>query len=260
MASLGRMVAGFAHEVNTPVGIAVGAASQSQELVAEIGRLIEQPEVSEDDLRQRMQMLDEASGLILGNLRRAAGMVQSFKRTAVDQTSEAEREFDLAEVIDDVLRSLKGLFKNTQITISLDCPQHLRVFGSAGALAQLLTNLLQNAHLHAFEDGSRPGTIQIRARTANDHVRLEFSDDGAGMDEATLQRAFEPFFTTRCGSGGSGLGLYIAYNMAAQGLGGSISCTSRQGQGTRFVVEFPQHGVAREAMNNENRTQAAERG
>lgn len=247
MASLGRMVAGFAHEVNTPVGIAVGAASQSQELVAELGRLIEQPEVSEDDLRQRMQMLDEASTLILGNLKRAAGMVQSFKRTAVDQTSEAEREFDLAEVIDDVLRSLKGLFKNTQIAISLDCPQPIRVFGSAGALAQLLTNLLQNAHLHAFEDGSRSGTIQIRARAANGQVHLEFSDDGAGMDEATLQRAFEPFFTTHRGSGGSGLGLYIAYNMTTQGLGGSISCTSRQGQGTRFVIEFPQHGAAREA-------------
>ncbi len=259
MASLGRMVAGFAHEVNTPVGVAVGAASQSQELVAELGQLIEQPEVSEDDLRRRIQMLDEASALILGNLRRAAGMVQSFKRTAVDQTSEVEREFDLAEVIDDVLRTLKGLFKNTRISISLDCPHPIRVFGSAGALAQLLTNLLQNAHLHAFEDGSRSGTVHIRARAANGLVHLEFSDDGAGMDEATLQRAFEPFFTTRRGSGGSGLGLYIAYNMTTQGLGGSISCTSRQGQGSRFVVEFPQHGVAREAANNEDRTQAAER-
>jgi signal transduction histidine kinase len=259
MASLGRMVAGFAHEVNTPVGVAVGAASQSQELVAELGHLIEQPEVSEDDLRQRLQMLDEASTLILGNLRRAAVMVQSFKRTAVDQTSEAEREFDLAEVIDDVLRSLKGLFKNTQISISLDCPAHLRVFGSAGALAQLLTNLLQNAHVHAYENGNRPGGIRIRARTANARVHIEFSDDGAGMDEATLRRAFEPFFTTRRGSGGSGLGLYIAYNMATQGLGGNISCTSRQGQGTRFDIEFPQHSVAREAAKHEDSTQAAGR-
>lgn len=252
MASLGRMVAGFAHEVNTPVGVAVGAASQSRELVAEIGRLIDQPEVSEDELRQRMLMLDEASSLILGNLRRAAGMVQSFKRTAVDQTSEAEREFELAEVIDDVLKSLKGMFKNTQIRIVVDCPQQLRVFGSAGALAQLLTNLLQNAHLHAYEDGSRPGVIQIRARTANDDVHLEFSDDGAGMDEATLRRAFEPFFTTRRGAGGSGLGLYIAYNMATQGLGGTISCTSREGQGTRFVIEFPRRSVVREAATNED--------
>ncbi len=254
MASLGRMVAGFAHEVNTPVGVAVGAASQSRELVAEIGRLIEQPEVSEDDLRQRLQMLDEASSLILGNLRRAAGMVRSFKRTAVDQTSEAEREFDLAEVIDDVLKSLKGIFKNTQIRILVDCPPQLRVFGSAGALAQLLTNLLQNAHLHAYEDGSRSGVVHIRAGTANDQIHIEFSDDGAGMDEATLRRAFEPFFTTRRGSGGSGLGLYIAYNMATQGLGGAISCTSRQGQGTRFIIEFPRHSAVREAASNEDHT------
>lgn len=260
MASLGRMVAGFAHEVNTPIGVAVGAASQSQELVADLGRLIDQPEVTEEDLRQRLQMLDEAAGLTLGNLRRAASMVQSFKRTAVDQTSEAEREFDLAEVIDDVLKTLNNLFKNTPIQIVVDCPQEMRLFGSAGALQQLLTNLLQNSHLHAFADGSAAGTIRIRcARTEQGHVRIEFSDDGAGMDEATLSRAFEPFFTTRRGSGGSGLGLYIAYNIATQGLGGSIGCTSRPGQGTQFVIEFPQHSAAREAADNENSTQAAGR-
>jgi signal transduction histidine kinase len=259
MASLGRMVAGFAHEVNTPVGIAVGAASQSRELVAELGRLIDQPEVSEDDLRQRLQMLGEASTLTLDNLRRAAGMVQSFKRTSVDQTSEAEREFDLAEVIDDVLTTLRNVFKTTQISISVDCPHDIRLFGAAGALQQLLTNLLQNSHLHAYDNGSGAGQIHIRAQAANGRVRLEFSDDGAGMDAATLEHAFEPFFTTRRGSGGSGLGLYIAYNMATQGLGGSIGCDSRPGQGTRFVIEFPVHRAAREAAEHEDHSQAAGR-
>ncbi|OHC67682.1 MAG: hypothetical protein A3H93_08630 [Rhodocyclales bacterium RIFCSPLOWO2_02_FULL_63_24] len=259
MASLGRMVAGFAHEVNTPVGIAVGAASQSQELVAEIGRLIDQPEVSEEELRLRMAMLDEASALALGNLRRAASMVQSFKRTAVDQTSEAEREFDLAEVIDDVLKTLQSIFRNTKIRVIVDCPGDIHVFGSAGALQQLLTNLLQNSHLHAYQDGSAAGEIHIRARAGGGHVRIEFSDDGAGMAADTLEHAFEPFFTTRRGSGGSGLGLYIAYNMATQGLGGSISCTSQPGRGTRFAVEFPQHSAAREAADHEDRTQAAGR-
>ncbi|MDZ4251895.1 MAG: DUF3365 domain-containing protein [Sulfuritalea sp.] len=259
MASLGRMVAGFAHEVNTPVGVAVGAASQSQDLVAEIGRLIEQPEVGEDDLRQRLTLLDEAATLTLGNLRRAASMVQSFKRTAVDQTSEADREFDLAEVIDDVLKTLRSMFRKTRIGITVDCPHDIRVFGSAGALQQLLTNLLQNSHLHAYANGSGAGEIHIRARTAAGAVRIEFSDDGAGMAAATLEHAFEPFFTTRRGSGGSGLGLYIAYNMATQGLGGSIGCSSQPGQGTRFVVVFPQHSTAREAADHEDRTQAAGR-
>lgn len=259
MASLGRMVAGFAHEVNTPVGVALGAASQSQELVAELGRLIEQPEVGEDDLRQRLTMLDEAAALTLGNLRRAAGMVQSFKRTAVDQTSEAEREFDLGEVIDDVLKTLQSLFRTTPIRVTVDCPQNIRVFGSAGALQQLLTNLLQNSHLHAYDNGTAAGEIHIRAGAADGKVRIEFSDDGAGMAAATLEHAFEPFFTTRRGFGGSGLGLYIAYNMATQGLGGSIGCSSRPGQGTRFVVVFPQHSAAREAADHEDRTQAAGR-
>lgn len=259
MASLGRMVAGFAHEVNTPVGVAVGAASQSRELVAELGCLIDQAEVNEDDLRLRLKMLDEASALTLGNLRRAASMVQSFKRTAVDQTSEAEREFDLAELIDDVLKTLQSLFRNTQIRISVDCPPDIRLFGSAGALQQLLTNLLQNSHLHAYEDGRRAGQIHIRARTGGGTVRIEFSDDGAGMEVATLAHVFEPFFTTRRGSGGSGLGLYIAYNMATQGLGGSIACTSQPGHGTRFDIEFPQHSAAQEPADHEDRTQAAGR-
>lgn len=257
MASLGRMVAGFAHEVNTPVGVAVGAASQSAELVGELRRLIEQPEVTEEELQQRLQMLDEASALALSNLRRAAGMVRSFKRTAVDQTSEAEREFDLAEVIDDVLKTLQHLFKNTAIRISVDCPRNIRLFGLAGALQQLLTNLLQNSHVHAYADGTGSGEIRLRARMADGQVRIEFSDDGAGMDAATLEHAFEPFFTTRRGSGGSGLGLYIAYNLAVQGLGGSISCTSKPGQGSRFVIEFPQQRAAGEAVKHEDRTQTA---
>lgn len=243
MASLGRMVAGFAHEVNTPVGVAVGAASQSRDLVAEIGGMIDQPEVREEDMRNRLQLLGEASALALSNLRRAASMVQSFKRTAVDQTSEAEREFELAEVIDDVLKTLQSLYKNTQIRIDVDCPREIRLFGSAGALQQLLTNLLQNSHLHAYANGTATGLIQIRARVADGAARIEFSDDGAGMNAQTLERAFEPFFTTRRGSGGSGLGLYIAYNMATQGLGGRIVCTSQPGQGTRFVVEFPQYST-----------------
>lgn len=254
MASLGRMVAGFAHEVNTPVGIAVGAASQSRELVAELNRLIDQPEVGEDELRQRLKLLDETSALSLGNLRRAAGLVQSFKRTAVDQTSEAEREFELGELIDDVLKTLHSLFKGSSIRIAVDCPQGIRVFGAAGALQQLLTNLLQNSHLHAYANGTGAGEIRIRAQLVDGLVHLEFSDDGAGMDAATLARAFEPFFTTRRGSGGSGLGLYIAYNMTTQGLGGSIVCSSRVGEGTRFVIEFPQRSAAAEAAEHENHT------
>lgn len=240
MASLGRLVAGFAHEVNTPVGVAVGAASQSRQLVGELGRLVEQEEVNEDDLRQRLALLDETTALELANLRRAAAMVQSFKRTAIDQESESERIYNLAELIEDVTKTLSNAFKNGPIRIEVDCPADIAMFGPAGRLEQVFTNLLQNSRLHAFADGTQAGLIRIQARRRESTIRIEFTDDGAGMDSTTQQRAFEPFYTTRRGSGGSGLGLYLVYNLVNQGLGGSIACRSKPGAGTHFTIELPE--------------------
>ena len=239
MASLGRMVAGFAHEVNTPVGVAVGAASQSRELVADLGALLSKEEVTESELRERLQLLDETSQLALSNLKRAAGMVQSFKRTAVDQASEAERDYDMQELVGDVLKGLHNTFKNTPITIDTDIAQDLHLYGPAGLLEQLLTNLLQNSRMHAFADGTRAGRIHIKIRADETSVYIHYADDGAGMDAATLAHAFEPFYTTRRGTGGSGLGLYIAYNLVSRGLRGNISCHSQPGKGTLFDIEFP---------------------
>ena len=238
MASLGRMVAGFAHEVNTPVGVAVGAVSHAREAVREIGELLAGDEVSEEELRSRLDTLDEASGLALTNLQRAARMVGSFKRTAVDQASDSVRDYDLAEIVDDVVQSLHHTFKTTAIRVDTDVPA-LKLHGPAGALQQILINLLQNSRLHAYADGTGAGTIRIAARADGDEVLVDYRDDGAGMSEETLLRIFEPFFTTARGSGGSGLGLYIAYNLATQALGGSIDCESRPGQGARFLLRFP---------------------
>ena len=241
MASLGRMVAGFAHEVNTPIGVAVGAVSQAREVAAELGSLIDRDEVSEEELRGHIALLDETSHLALANLQRAAGMVQSFKRTAVDQTSAAERHYDLAELMDDVVKSLQNAFKNTPVRIAVDCPPGLKLFGAAGALEQLLVNLLNNSRMHGFADGTKAGTISIRARAEPDRVIIDYRDDGDGMDDATLAHAFEPFYTTRRGTGGSGLGLYIAYNLVTRLLGGTISVESACGKGCRFVIDFPRH-------------------
>ncbi len=239
MASLGRMVAGFAHEVNTPIGIAVGVASQARQLIVELDGLLAQEEVSEEELRSRLSMLDEASELALSSLRRAADLIKSFKRTAVDQTSDIDREYELSEVIEDVQKSLHATFKNTPIKIEVDCPLGQSAYGPAGALVQLLSNLLQNSRMHGFADGTRAGIIHIHAATDDEQVHIDFRDDGAGMSEETLQRAFEPFFTTRRSTGGSGLGLYIAYNLVTQALHGSIRCTSAVGKGTRFMIDYP---------------------
>jgi signal transduction histidine kinase len=248
MASLGRMVAGFAHEVNTPVGVAVGAVSQSHELVVELGHLLDKEEVTEAELRERMAMLDETSTLALNNLRRAAGMVQSFKRTAVDQISDSERAYNLAETIDDVRKNLHNQFKSTPVQIAVNCPGNIQLHGPVGALEQLLTNLMTNSRMHAFADGTLAGLIRIDARVEGDLVRIDYSDDGAGMSVESLQHAFEPFYTTRRGSGGSGLGLYIAYNLVTQGLHGSIRCESVLGKGTRYLIEYPCRVSARKEV------------
>lgn len=244
MASLGRMVAGFAHELNTPVGVAVGAASQIRDLAVELGAMLDSDEVAEEDLRERLHMLDEATELALSNLRRAAGMVQSFKRTAVDQASEAVRDYDVAEVVEDVVKALHGEFKRTAIRIETRCPPGLRLNGAPGMLVQLLSNLMQNSRIHGYADGSGAGLIRIEVTADPQHIRIVFADDGAGMDEATLRHIFEPFYTTRRGSGGSGLGLYIAYNLVTRGLGGNVTVDSAPGAGTRFRIEFPRRDAA----------------
>ena len=238
MASLGRMVAGFAHELNTPVGVALGAASQTIELVDELKQLITQDEVSEEVWRQRIDLLDETTQLAVGNLKRAGRMVQSFKRTAVDQTSEAQRDYRLAEVIDDVLRNLSRELNAARIKATVNCAAELDLHGDVGVVEQVLTNLLTNAKQHAFADGDRPGSIAITARREQDQIVLEVTDDGAGMDAATVQKIFEPFFTTRRNSGGSGLGLFLVYSLVSRRLGGTIDVASQPGSGTHFVVRW----------------------
>lgn len=239
MASLGRMVAGFAHEVNTPIGVAVGAASQSAELVEQLQALLSAEEVSEEDLRSRFDLLGEAAGLALDNLNRAADMVRSFKRTAVDQSSDRVRDYLLAEVIEDVEKNLRSAFKRTSIAITVDCPSELAMHGPAGTLIQVLTNLMQNSLVHGFAEGSRSGQITIEAQVVGERVVIDYRDDGAGMSAETLQHAFEPFYTTRRGNGGSGLGLYIVYNLVTQALLGDIRCTSQPGRGVYFRLDLP---------------------
>lgn len=244
MASLGRMVAGFAHEVNTPIGVAVGAASQSAELVGELHSLLSAEEVSEEDLRSRFDLLGEAASLTLDNLNRAADMVRSFKRTAVDQSSDRVRDYLLAEVIEDVEKNLRNVFKRTSIAIAVDCPADLALHGPAGALIQVLTNLMQNSLVHGFAEGSRSGRISIVARAEGERVLIDYRDDGAGMAAETLPHVFEPFYTTRRGSGGSGLGLYIVYNLITQALLGDIRCISQPGQGVHFRLDLPRSILA----------------
>jgi hemerythrin-like metal-binding protein len=239
MASLGRMVAGFAHEVNTPIGIAVGAVSQVEESVTRLEGLLQGEEVSEEQISGSLASATESSALAMANLRRAASLVQSFKRTAVDQTSETERDFSLAQLIDDVIVTMRPMFRGTPIVFEVDCSQDISMRAVPGAWTQILTNLCTNAHKHAFENGKRVGLIQISVERDARHVQLTFRDNGAGMEADHVRQAFEPFFTTCRNDGGSGLGLYIAYSLATQTLGGTLRCNSTSGHGTEFVLNVP---------------------
>ncbi len=239
MASLGRMVAGFAHEINTPIGIAVTASSSLNDAQEAITHMLEGDEADEDELVDHLETIRDASRLLLANLQRAADMVASFKRTSIDQTSETERLFGLPEVINDIVLSLNNRFKNTRIDIRTDCPERLNIYGYPGIIGQILTNLLMNSYVYGFNDGAGAGEIRIRAARTGGRILLEYSDNGAGMDEETLEHLFEPFFTSRRGKGGTGLGMYICYNLVTSRLNGSIECEGRPGEGVLFRIEFP---------------------
>lgn len=239
MASLGRMVAGFAHEINTPVGVAVGAVSQHDDILRRIDRMLEQEDVSEEALRNELESLRSGSNLALANLRRTAGLVQSFKRTSIDQTSDQLRDFQMNEVIHDVLFVLNNQLKRLPLQVHVQCPDDLKLHGAPGLIEQLLTNLIMNAIQHGFAAGKDTGNIQIGATMERGQIHLHFSDDGLGMAPEQLARVFEPFYTTRRKEGGSGLGLYICYNIVTSKLAGTIQCQSAPQAGCRFDIRFP---------------------
>ncbi len=240
MASLGRMVAGFAHEINTPIGIAVGAVSHAASSTEGIVRLLDQDEVHEEDLESGLKTMKESTGLALSSLQRTAELIGSFKRTSVDQVSEQERTFNVHELVQDVINSLHNKFRNNKVSFKVDCPIEFNLHGIPGIYAQILTNLIMNSHVHGFDNGSINGRIDIAVRiTPENRMLIDYTDNGKGMDSQAQVKVFEPIFTTNRSHGGSGLGLYIVYNLVTAQLAGTIKCESSPGEGTKFRIEHP---------------------
>ena len=237
MASLGGLVAGIAHEVNTPVGIGVTAASTLRSAAAALRSRFADNIMTRTDLEKFLAVADDGSRMILTSLERAADLVQSFKQVAVDQSSDQRRPFELKAYIEEVLLSLKPKLKTTKHRIELDCPGDIDTVTTPGALSQILTNLVVNSVTHAFDSG-KSGLMKIEVRRDGEHVQLKFSDDGHGIPQEHLSRVFDPFFTTRRGQGGTGLGLHIVFNLVHQTLGGTIQVTSVPGSGTTFTIRF----------------------
>ncbi len=239
MASLGGLVAGVAHEVNTPLGISVTAASFLKDQSDQISGLYEKQQMKRSDLEQYMKRASESSGIVLENLRRASALIKSFKQVAVDQSSSEERPFLLVEYMHDILRSLQPKLKRLSHKIVIEGDEELEVVSDPGAFAQVITNLVMNAVIHGLDD-DKSGTITMEVEEQGGEVTLIFADDGKGAPADVVEHIFEPFFTTRRGSGGSGLGLHLVYNLVIQRLGGEIQCQSTVGEGMHFTIRFPQ--------------------
>ena len=239
MASLGGLVAGIAHEINTPIGTALTAITTLDEHLRLFISKSETGRMKKTDLDRFTGAVAQASGFMQSNLGRAAELIQSFKAVAVNQTVDECRRFSLQASLQDILTSLGPRLKKSNHGVRLECPPTVELVSYPGALSQVVTNFVMNALVHAFPEGAR-GTLTLvvvepDART----VELRFADDGVGIPAEILPRVFDPFFTTRRNGGGTGLGLHIVYNLITQRLGGRIDVDSVVGRGTVFIVTLP---------------------
>ncbi|MBH9552932.1 PAS domain S-box protein [Inhella gelatinilytica] len=239
MAALGSLVAGVAHELNTPIGTGMTAASTLDDRTRDTVRHFEAGTLRKSDLSRYLGDATEACRLLLNGLRNAADLVSHFKQVSADQTSEQRRRFALQGVVDDVLSVLRPQLKHSRIELAVDIDLGQELDAYPGALGQLLTNLILNANLHAFEGVERP-RLWLSARLLDPGwFELQVQDNGVGMSEEVRRRAFDPFFTTKIGQGGTGLGLNIVYNIATGVLGGHVELKSEPGQGSCFRFRLP---------------------
>ncbi len=238
LASLGSMVAGISHELNTPIGNSLLAATTMERMFDKIAVQIGSGSIKRSALEEFIQEGQEMSTLITRSTKRAADMVLSFKQVAVDQTSEQRRQFDLRAVIEDNLSAMVPQFKKSQIKVNNVVPEGIQCNSFPGPLGQILTNVVQNALLHGFEE-SAPGNLMITAEIRSKDVIVSVQDDGVGMPSHVMAHVFDPFFTTRLGRGGSGLGLSISHRIATSVLGGDLAVESVLGKGTIFFITLP---------------------
>jgi PAS domain S-box-containing protein len=237
MASLGRLVAGVAHEVNTPLGVGLTAISflrvQLNELKAALVRQF--PAERIDSL---IGSLESAGAMTESNLLRAAELVRSFKQVAVDQSTRSIRSFGVRDYLQEIMRSLHPALKRSRHQFLLECDETIQATSRTDAIYQIVVNLVMNSILHGYA-GDERGVLKISVEPQGQLLRLRYEDDGRGMDADTAERVFEPFFTTRRESGGTGLGMHIVYNLVTQALAGRITLATAPGKGVRFDVVFP---------------------
>jgi len=240
LASLGGMVAGVAHEINTPVGVCVTAVTYLENQASHYNKLYEAGTLTRQNFESLLNIATESSKIMRGNLERTADLVRSFKQLAVDQTSDEQRHINMKNYIEELMISLKPFFRGLRHRFELICPDDIDIVSQPGAIAQIISNLISNTIVHGFE-GIEEGLIKMEIERDKDKVLLHYSDNGLGVSEKNLQHIFDPFFTTKRDKGGSGLGMSIVYNLVTNKLKGDISVSSEPGNGVDFYINLPQN-------------------
>ena len=232
-------MAGVAHEINTPIGLALTTSTAFDHDLARLRRTIASGQIRRSDLTQSVERLGEGAALVFANLTRAADLVHNFKQVAVDQATEDRRRFEVRSWLAELMSTLDPVLRRKGQAVRLACPDGIVLDSYPGALAQIVSNLALNASVHAF-DADRPGTLTIDVtRLGETQIRMVVRDDGRGIPRENLQRIFDPFFTTGRDKGSTGLGLHIVYNLVVSTLRGQITIASEEGIGTEVTIELP---------------------
>ncbi|MFY0640340.1 MAG: HAMP domain-containing histidine kinase [Bermanella sp.] len=238
MASLGSLVAGISHEINTPLGVARTSASYVEDSLKQLETGFYEGTLTKNELKVFIDTFNDGIRLMTANLVRASDLMTSFKQVSADQSYDEDRDFNLNDYLQETLYTLKPNLKRYQVAIILDCEPDIIIHSLPGALSQVFTNLIMNSLIHAYEPSDN-GNIRIQVKQLKEDIEITYSDDGKGMSDDVRKKIFDPFFTTKRGNGGTGLGMHIIYNIVSHKLQGTIDVNSTLGEGSQFIITLP---------------------
>lgn len=238
MASLGELVAGMTHEINTPIGMGLTSSTYFLQITEDIRKEYESENISKDEFEHYLDTSEELAKVIYINLKRTAQLVKSFKQVAVDQTNDDKRKFNFKQYLEEILLSLNSVTKKTNIKFEINCDEDIVIYSYPGAYSQIFSNLILNSIKHGYNENEK-GIISIEIIKKEDVLTFIYKDDGKGVSSENLTKVFDRFFTTGKDKGGTGLGLNIVHSIVVDKLKGSIDCRSEEGKGITFEIIVP---------------------
>jgi len=238
MSALGALVAGVSHEINTPLGLTLTSVSYLQDELKKNRRNFENEQLSKKEFKEYLNNADQMTAAAMESIQRAITLVASFKEIAVAETAKSIHCFSLSDYIQSILITYQNKFKANSIEVQCHISKEIMINSEPGLFSQILCNLINNSLRHGFEKISN-GRIEVKAEKTRGKLLLTYRDNGQGMDQEQLKKLYEPFYTTKMGQGGSGLGMHIVYNIVKQRLNGSIKCVSGAGKGICVEIQLP---------------------